>query len=156
MPVAAIDKDGDAARAEDDISLAAHQESQYLSKTMDAQDLADAAQEALRLGDPIGASIRLRAAKLASSSKPLFGIGMLTQAVEDALDQHVAARKAALDEHTQDRLAFVDAAAERMAAQRDASALLGEASGAALASIGEKLTRRSAAQARGEQYQEVG
>lgn len=125
--------------------IAAMMESDYLARTSSADDLVDQADLALKRGDPVGASIRLRAAKLAANGRPVKGVTAVEQAVEAALDQHVPERRDAAGREHEAKLALIDATTERYRTRSEAMALIGDAPAAATASIGAKLTAREAA-----------
>jgi hypothetical protein len=124
--------------------IAAMMEADYLARTTRPDHLLGQAGAALGRGDAVGASVRLRAAKLAAAGKPVKGLDMVEQAVEKALDAHVPARRDAVERERQARLALIGAVTERFETQRTAFALLGNAPASAKASIGAKLSARQA------------
>lgn len=130
--------------------IAAYMEADYLAKTNDAGDLLGQARQALARGDAVGASVRLRAARLASTgSRPPQGIGEVVNAVEAALDESVPGRRAAVEALRADTRAYADGFTAVLKSRSEAMGLLGDAPASALASVGAKVSAAKTAREAG-------
>jgi hypothetical protein len=133
--------------------LASYMESDMLAKTIDPAVLLGQARERLALGDPLGAMVRLNAAKLGSRAKPLRGVDATTSDVEAALDKQVPARAEAVKAHGVERLAVVDSMIAAMQVSGQVASLAGDNASAAKSSVQAKSAAYARSLQTGEAYE---